>query len=110
MAEELNLVDGAVERNDTNLKEMLEATKNVVSHWVVDRASTRFIIRKIGYGGFTVSYAYFKPTGLWTVEGFDVTPDSLRFFMDNFGEQLDSDKQFYQASHAYSEQVHGIFE
>ena len=54
MEENINIVDGAVEKIDIDLKEMIEATKDVVSVYVVDRKSARFVIRKVGYSGFTV--------------------------------------------------------
>jgi len=42
------------------------------------------------------------------VLGYDKTPDSITFLIDNFGVATD-DKEFYKASHAYSEELYGVF-
>ena len=109
MEENINIVDGAVEKIDIDLKEMIEATKDVVSVYVVDRKSARFVIRKVGYSGFTVVYTYEKATEVWSVCGYDTTPDRVRIYIDNWGVQQETEKEFYRASHDYSWQKHGFY-
>jgi len=104
---EKDLVKLSVERNELQLKEMLDSMKNVISHFVVDRASTRMIIRRIGYNGVTVCFSYFKPNGTWSIESGATTPDGIQFMINNFGKQLEDDHEFYKASKAYSVQEHG---
>ena len=109
MGENINIIDAAVEKIDIDLKAMIEATKDVVSVYVVDRKSARFVIRKVGYGSYTVVYTFEKSTEKWSVRGYDTTPDRVRIYIDNWGEQQETDKEFYIASHAYSWQEHGSY-
>lgn len=102
-----NIIEAAVERNEINIKDMIEATKNTVTHYVVNRNSARLVIRKIGFKGFCVVFQYNKGTEEWSVDSFNTVPDNIEFFISNWGEQLDSDKEFYMASKAYSRQQHG---
>jgi|TARA_R110000765_G_scaffold20317_1_gene52786 hypothetical protein len=108
MENSINVIDAAIESNELNLKEVMDSVSNTITHWIVDRASTRFVIRKIGYNGFTVAFTYLKSVGEWSVLGYDKTPDSITFLIDNFGVATD-DKEFYKASHAYSEELYGVF-
>tara|TARA_R110002020_G_scaffold89003_2_gene217865 strand:- start:102 stop:452 length:351 start_codon:yes stop_codon:yes gene_type:complete len=105
-----NIIEEASERNSLELKEMIDSVKNVVSHFVVDRASTRMIIRRIGYNGFTVVFSYFKPSGEWSVHGSEKTTDSTMFLIENFGVALANDAEYYLASKAYSRQTYGELE
>lgn len=104
-----NIIEGAKEQMDLDLKQMLEDTKDVVSVYVVDRKSAKMIIRKLGYAGFTVVYNYSKSTGKWSVCGYDITPERINVYIDNWGQQLEGDEAFYEASHAYSWQEHGFY-
>ena len=85
MENSINVIDAAIESNELNLKEVMDSVSNTITHWIVDRASTRFVIRKIGYNGFTVAFTYLKSVGEWSVLGYDKTPDSITFLIDNFG-------------------------
>jgi len=109
MEKGINIIDAAVEKIDIDLKAMIEATKDVVSVYVVDRKSARFVIRKVGFAGFTVVYTFNKVDQVISVKGYDTTPDRVRTYIDNWGEQQETDKEFYIASHAYSWQEHGFY-
>ena len=102
-----DIVKEAVAHNEFNLKEMLARTKNVISHYAVERASANLIIRKVGYAGFCVVYMYNKVDGKWSVEGHPATPDHIVGLIERQGVQLETDVEFYKASHAYSTQVYG---
>tara|TARA_R110000744_G_scaffold7342_3_gene25327 strand:+ start:12418 stop:12780 length:363 start_codon:yes stop_codon:yes gene_type:complete len=109
MEKNINLVDDAVEKIDIDFKAMIEEIKDVASVYVVDRKSARFVIRKLGYNSFTVVYTYDKATEVWSVCGYDSTPERVQIYIDNWGEQQETEKEFYLASHAYSWQEHGFY-
>ena len=109
MEKGINIIDAAVEKIDIDLKAMIEATKDVVSVYVVDRKSARFVIRKVGYAGFTVVYTFDKATQVMSVRGYDKTPDRVQIYIDNWGELMETEWEFYQASHSYSWQEHGFY-
>lgn len=109
MEKNINLVDDAVEKIDIDFKAMIEATKDIVSVYVVDRKSSRFVIRKVGYAGFTVVYSFNKVDQIISVKGYDSTPERVQIYIDNWGEQQETEKEFYLASHAYSWQEHGFY-
>lgn len=97
-----NVVVEAHEKNEIQLKEMIESIKDVVTCYVIDRASTRIVVRKVGYNGFTVSFNYFKPTGEWSINSGLKTPENISFMINNFGQQMKDDSEFYKASKEYS--------
>ena len=109
MSEGVNIIDGAVEKISVDLKAMLEATKDDVSVYVVDRKSSRFVIRKVGYAGFTVVYAFNKVDQVISVKGYSQTPERVQIYINNWGELQETEREFYVASHAYSWQEHGFY-
>ncbi len=109
MSEEINIgiIKQAVEKNELDLKKLIEDTKNVVTVWEVNRPSTRVILRKVGYNGFTVAFSLLKPTGEWSVQSANEIPEGLEFIVNNWGTQLPDDSEFYKASKAYSRWKYG---
>jgi hypothetical protein len=109
MESEVNvgILKQAVEKNELDIKEMIEATKNVVTHYEIDRPSTYIAVRKVGYNGFTVSFTLFKPSGEWSVNGSNELPEGLEFMLNRWGVQSESDSCFYEASKAYSHWKYG---
>ena len=102
------VLKSAFELNDISFSEMVESIKDIVSHYVVDRTSTRIVVRKFGYNGFTVAFTYFRGSGKWSVDGWDNTPEGLLFMINNYGKQLEDDSEFYKASKSYSQQEYGL--
>ena len=102
----VGIVKQAFEKNELDLKEIIEATKDVVTVWEIDRPSTKIITRKLGYNGFTVSFTLFKPSGEWTVNSSDELPEGLEFMINRWGVEID-DSEFYVASKAYSRWKYG---
>lgn len=96
-----NLIEKAVENNEINLKKLIDSVKDTVSFYVIDRASTRVVVRKVGYNGFTVCYTYFRPNETWSSEGFSETPENIKFMIDNYGKKCE-ESEFYKASKCVS--------
>ena len=107
MVEDVNIIDGAIEKISVDLKDMIEATKDTVSVYVVERKSARIVIRKVGYASFTVVYTFNKVTGEFSVQGYDETPNRIQIYIDNWGELQENDKEFYKVSKQYSNQKYG---
>tara|TARA_R100000544_G_C2220433_1_gene57198 strand:+ start:234 stop:572 length:339 start_codon:yes stop_codon:yes gene_type:complete len=107
MVEDVNIIDEAIEKISVDLKDMIEATKDTVSVYVVERKSARIVIRKVGYASFTVVYTFNKVTGEVSVQGYDETPNRIQIYIDNWGELQENDKEFYKASKQYSNQKYG---
>ena len=92
-----------LEKQEFDLKEMVEQIANVPSVYMVENASSAMIIRRLGYNGFTVVYTVSKRSDEISLDSYDQTPDHIISHIERKGEIVD-EGIFYVISKEFSKQ------